>query len=142
MFAGVHSRSSPSPPKTENGAVHAIGEAARLSGFSIDTLRYYERAGLLPEVARDRSGRRRYTAIDLGWLSLIQCLRDTGMPINEIKRFVALTQDGVDTTRERIALLEIHDREIDSQVEQLRRDQAYLREKIDFYRRRTDQPSH
>lgn len=63
------------------------------------------------------------------------------MPIVEIKRFVALTQDGVDTTRERIALLEAHDRQIDNQVEQLRRDQTYLRDKIDFYRRRTNQTS-
>jgi len=141
MFAGVHSRSSTNELQAEDGAAHPIGEAARLSGFSIDTLRYYERAGLLPEVARDQSGRRRYTAIDLGWLSLIQCLRDTGMPIKEIKRFVALTQTGIGSTPERITLLETHGRQIDRHVDQLRRDQTYLREKIDFYRGRTNPPS-
>ncbi len=141
MFAGVNSRSSANQQEAENGTAHPIGEAARLSGFSIDTLPYYERAGLLPEITRDQSGRRRYTAVDLGWLSLIRCLRDTGMPIADIKQFVALTQNGTDTTPQRIAQLESHDRQIDRQVDQLRRDQAYLREKIDFYRRRTDQAS-
>ncbi|MDQ6730718.1 MAG: hypothetical protein M3022_10540 [Actinomycetota bacterium] len=58
-----------------------------------------------------------------------------------LDRSVTLTQNGVNTTRERIALLEAHDRQIDTQIEQLRRDQSYLREKIAFYRARADQTS-
>ncbi len=117
------------------------GQAAEKVGCSLDTLRYYERIGLLEQVRRTSGGRRIFSDDDIGWLNLLRCLRDTGMPIAEIKRFVALTQTGVDTTPQRITVLECHDRQIDRQVDQLRRDQAYLREKIDFYRRRIDQTS-
>lgn len=140
IVAGVHSRSSDWPPR-DNGDRRTTGEAARLSGFSIETLRYYEREGLLPPVARDESGRRSYSDIDLGWLALVRCLRETGMGVVEIRRFVELTQGGVGTTDQRIAMLEAHDGHIDRQIDQLRRHQTYLREKLDFYRSREGKPS-
>lgn len=114
------------------------GEAAARSGFNLDTLRYYERVGLLPPVQRDHAGRRRYTDLDLGWLALLRCLRETGMPVADIKRFVDLTRADTDYTAERLALLEAHQRHIDRQIIQLRADQDYLHEKIQHYRQRLD----
>lgn len=111
-------------------------EAARRSGFSIDTLRYYEKAGLVPPVARDRAGRRRYADIDLGWLALVRCLRDTGMPLADIKTFVELTQAGRDHTAARVTMLQAHDQHIEHQIATLRRDQAYLCDKLDVYQQR------
>lgn len=69
-------------------------------------LRYYERAGLLPAVARDGGGRRRYSDQDLGWIGLIRCLRETGMGIADIGRLVELTQAGPGTSLDRVSLLE------------------------------------
>ena len=112
------------------------GEAARRSGFSIDTLRYYEKAGLVPPVARDGAGRRCYSDTDLGWLGLVRCLRDTGMALSEVKALVDLTQDGPTTTAQRITVLESHDRRIAQQIADLRRNQAYLRDKLSLYQRR------
>jgi len=117
---------------------YRAGEAAARSGFTLDTLRYYERIGLLPPVQRDHAGRRRYTDLDLGWLALLRCLRETGMPVVEIKQFVDLTQADTDHTAERLALLEAHHRNIDHQITQLRADQNYLHEKIQHYRQRLD----
>jgi len=89
-------------------------------------------------VQRDHAGRRRYTDLDLGWLALLRCLRETGMPVVEIKQFVDLTQADTDHTAERLALLEAHHRNIDHQITQLRADQNYLHEKIQHYRQRLD----
>jgi DNA-binding transcriptional MerR regulator len=117
---------------------YLAGEAAARSGFSLDTLRYYERVGLLPPVQRDHAGRRRYTDLDLGWLALLRCLRETGMPVADIKQFVDLTRADTDHTADRLALLEAHHRRIDHQITQLRAGQDYLHEKIQHYRQRLD----
>ena len=113
---------------------YSAGETARRSGFSLDTLRYYERLGLLSRVARDHAGRRRYSDLDLGWLSLIRCLRTTGMAIADIKRFVDLCAAGPGTQDQRLFMLQDHDRQIDDRIVQMRGDQAYLKTKIETYR--------
>ncbi|MGH3738228.1 MAG: MerR family DNA-binding transcriptional regulator [Micromonosporaceae bacterium] len=59
----------------------SIAEASDRSGLSIDTLRYYERIGLLDPPARDSGGRRTYTEDDLGWLEFLMRLRTTAMPM-------------------------------------------------------------
>ncbi len=110
-------------------------ETVEHSGFSLDTLRYYERIGLLNPVGRAPSGHRRFTPEDLEWLGVLRCLRDTGMPIAEMQRFAELVRAGqADTVHERIALLEQHDAEVESQIAHLRRQQQHLHEKIAYYR--------
>ena len=64
---------------------YSPAEAAQKTGFSLDTLRYYERIGLLPPVGRTAGGRRRYGDTDLLWLMTLRCLRDTGMPLREMR---------------------------------------------------------
>lgn len=65
----------------------ATGEAARRTGLSIDTLRYYERVGLVPAPARDRAGRRIYTDDDLAWIGMVGCLRRAGLGIADLREF-------------------------------------------------------
>ena len=83
-----------------------IDEAAQRMGMSKDTLRYYEKEGLLPPIAKGTNGHRRYTEDDLGWVKFLQLLRGTGMPIREMKSFVALTWAGDQTIAERVEVLE------------------------------------
>ena len=65
-----------------------ISEAARRTGVSVHTLRYYERAGLVvTTIERSRTGRRRYQEIDLKWIKVCTKLRATGMPIRSIRRY-------------------------------------------------------
>jgi DNA-binding transcriptional MerR regulator len=75
-----------------------IGDVARHSGLSIDTLRYYDRAGLLGAVNRDGGGRRVFDRDTLGLLDVVLRLRRTGMPVEEVRHFVDLVRSG-DTER-------------------------------------------
>ena len=84
---------------------YTIDEAAERTGLSKHTLRYYEREGLLPPVGKASSGHRRYSDDDLGSVRFLQLLRATGMPIREMKEFVALTWAGDHTVAERVEVL-------------------------------------
>ena len=84
-----------------------IGDAARLSGVSVHTRRYYERAGLVvTPVERTVSGRRRYRQIDLDWIKICTRLRATGMSIQAIRRYAQLVADGRGNEKERLGVLE------------------------------------
>lgn len=117
---------------------YAPADAARRSGFSIDTLRYYEKIGLVRGVRRDAAGRRLYDDADLDWLGVLRCLRDTGMPIADMRRYATLAlatgADADATVPERLALLEEHAEHVTSTLELLHRQQQHLAEKIAFYR--------
>jgi DNA-binding transcriptional MerR regulator len=117
---------------------YAPADAARRSGFSLDTLRYYEKIGLVRDVRRDGAGRRLYDDGDLDWLGVLRCLRDTGMPIADMRRYAALAlatgADADATVPERLALLEEHAEHVTSTLELLHRQQQHLAEKIDYYR--------
>ncbi|MFC4145834.1 MerR family transcriptional regulator [Micromonospora mangrovi] len=112
---------------------HSPSETARRSGFSLDTLRYYERIGLLSGVSRTSGGRRVFTDDDLGWLAVLRCLRDTGMPIAEMCRYAELARTGDHTARDRQELLERHAERVEEQMVLLGRQYDHLREKIRFY---------
>jgi len=109
-------------------------EVAERTGFSLDTLRYYERIGLMLEIERTAGGRRRYTERDVWWLNLLRCLRDTEMPIAEMLRFTDLVRKGDPSRPARPDLLESHDARIESRIAHLRECQTQLRTKIAHYR--------
>jgi DNA-binding transcriptional MerR regulator len=113
--------------------VYTPAEAATRSGFSLDTLRYYEREGILEPIARTAGGRRAYSDGDLAWLDLVRCLRDTGMPIAELKRYAELCQDDA-TVPERIAMLEAHDATVRAQIVDLEAQRERIAHKLDYYR--------
>ena len=117
---------------TDAGATFTPAEAAEHTGMSIDTLRYYEREGILPSVARTTGGRRAYTADDLGRLDFLRCLRDTGMPIAALRRYAELALDPT-TLRERTQLLEEHYAVTEEAIAALQNQQRRLRHKIDWY---------
>jgi DNA-binding transcriptional MerR regulator len=104
------------------------------SGFSHDTLRYYERIGLLHGIARTTGGQRIFTENDLGWLGILKCLRDTGMPIAAMLRFAELCRQGDETIRARVDLLEQHDQAVEEQIAHLRTQQEQIRNKIQWYK--------
>ncbi|MBQ0905221.1 MerR family transcriptional regulator [Micromonospora sp. U21] len=112
---------------------YAPAEAARRSGFSLDTLRYYEKIGLLADVSRTSGGQRIFTDDDLGWLVLFRCLRDTGMPIAQMCRYAQLAREGEHTADERRELLKRHAVRVEEQMRLLQRQYDHLREKIRFY---------
>ncbi|MGP4027798.1 MerR family transcriptional regulator [Actinomadura sp. 3N407] len=114
-------------------SAYSPAETAEKSGFSIDTLRYYEKIGLLPDIARNASGRRVFSDDDLQWLGMLRCLRETGMPIAEMLRYTELARGGDGTVQERLELLQDHDRRVDEQITRLREQQEHIQWKIRLY---------
>jgi DNA-binding transcriptional MerR regulator len=97
----------------------SIGQAAQQLGLSEDTLRYYERAGLTPPVERASSGHRRYSDDDLRWFTFVTRMRATGMSIEHLAQYAALTRAGEGTAEQRKALLEEHRARVQAQIEEL-----------------------
>jgi DNA-binding transcriptional MerR regulator len=118
----------------ENGRYLGISEAAESTGFSLDTLRWYEREGLFPPVERDSSQRRRYSPSDVALLRTLARLRRTGMPTREMREFTRLVTEGAATHVQRLALLAAHRERIVARLDELHGDLAVLEEKIEHYR--------
>jgi DNA-binding transcriptional MerR regulator len=112
---------------------YSPGEVAEKTGFSIDTLRYYERVGLLADIARTPGGQRAFTDSDVAWLGTLRCLRDTGMPIARMRRYAQLTREE-HTKPERLRILEEHDAEVGRRIAELQTQREYIRSKIAWYR--------
>jgi DNA-binding transcriptional MerR regulator len=70
-----------------------IKEAAERCGLSVDTVRFYEKAGMLPRIPRDKSGWRRFDADAGEWLVTLGQLRSTGMPLKDVRRFAVLVHE-------------------------------------------------
>lgn len=111
----------------------SLKEAAAQSGVSAHTLRYYERIGLLPAVARDANGQRRYSGHDLGAISILLQLRATRMPIQGMQRFAALLALGDDAMPERRALLEAHGQSVRQGIKELESNLEAIDAKIALY---------
>ena len=82
-----------------------IREVAAKTNMSTDTLRYYERIGLIPPVPRTPGGIRDYQESDLGWVELAKCMRSAGLPVEAMIEYVKLTQEGDATIPARLQLL-------------------------------------
>jgi DNA-binding transcriptional MerR regulator len=127
--------SGPARPDPQAGL--SIAEAARRTGVSVHTLRYYERAGLVvTAVDRTAGGRRRYHQLDLDWIVICTRLRATGMPIRTIRRYAELVSAGPGNEQERLALLEAHRAEVTARLARTRENLKLIDHKIDVYRGR------
>jgi DNA-binding transcriptional MerR regulator len=111
-----------------------VAEAARAAGVSAHTLRYYERAGLLPPVERNGSGHRRFTAEDVEWVIMCTRLRATGMPIRRIRDYATLVHEGEGNEDARLALLEGHRTQVLERLAEVERHLELIDYKIALYR--------
>ena len=112
---------------------YSIAQAAQRSGLSIDTLRYYERIGLVDPPARDSGGRRAYSDEDLGWLAFVTRLRTTGMPIRMMREFAQLRHRGEHTASRRKQILVEHRTDVRARIAELQSCLEVLDYKIDHY---------
>ena len=106
---------------------YTIGEVAEMMGVTPSTLRYYDQEGLLPEVNRV-NGIRVFEDRDFAWLRILNCLKNTNMPIKKIKEYVELTKLGDSSLKERYEIIKEQKEKILEQIEQF---QYYLKE-IEF----------
>ncbi len=82
-----------------------IGQVSQKYDISPDTLRYYERIGLIPDVPRNASGIRDYDEASCGWIELMKCMRSAGVEIEMLRQYVALYRQGDETLEQRRQLL-------------------------------------
>jgi len=108
-------------------------EMVARTGISLDTLRYYERIGLIDPVKRASNGHRRYGAADLRRVDFLKRLRATGMPISEMQHYVDLFREGDATITERREMLEAHRSAVLEQMSALGETLALLERKISNY---------
>ena len=115
---------------------YSIAEAAEHLGLSADTLRYYERDGLLLQsVGRASSGHRRYTSTDLSWITMIT---RTGMPIREVRAYAALCRSGDGNEHERLQLLLAHRDRVLSRLAEVSDHLGAINRKIGIYEDRLE----
>lgn len=116
----------------------SIAAAARATGVSAHTLRYYERVGLmLDRVTRGSSAHRRYTDVELRWIGTLTALRRTGMPIRQIAEYAALVRAGAGNEAERLELLAGHRQRVADRLAEVSRHLEAIDTKIASYVTRT-----
>jgi DNA-binding transcriptional MerR regulator len=118
----------------DDEAGFTIAQMSKATRVSAYTLRYYERAGLIRPVARSSGNQRRYSAADVEWVKFLLRLRQTGMPIAQMREYATLRQRGTVTIEPRLRLLEAHQASLRERIAGLRAHEKALAEKIATYR--------
>ena len=113
--------------------MYTIQDVSKKTGLTAHTLRYYEKEGLITGVERSQGGIRQYTDEDLERLGLIRCLKNTGMSIQEIARFVQLTHEGDHTLEERVELLRAHRERVLERMEEMQKHLDKVTWKLNFF---------
>ncbi|PYF02853.1 DNA-binding transcriptional MerR regulator [Ureibacillus chungkukjangi] len=111
---------------------YSISEVAKELNLTAYTLRYYDKEGLMPFVERTPSGKRIFTESDIGFLKVIQCLKLTGMPIKDIKNFIAWCSDGDSTLQQRYDMFVDRKATVVAQMEELKKTLEVIEHKT-FY---------
>ncbi|RVT56175.1 MerR family transcriptional regulator [Niallia taxi] len=113
--------------------MYSIKEVESMYGLPSSTLRYYEKEGILPKIHRDNGGRRKYTEEELEWLQLVIALRDTGMSMEEIKRYVDLVKQGDKTLEVRRSILLTHKESVEKKMDQTLKHLEKINRKMAIY---------
>jgi len=113
-----------------------IAEVARKYGLTADTLRYYERVGLLPDVQRTPGGIRDYSEEDCRWVAYIKCMRSAGVSVETLIEYVKLFHQGAETIHARKKLLLEQREQIVARINEMNEVLAKLDWKLDGYEER------
>ena len=116
--------------------MYNIHEICEKTGLTAHTLRYYEKEKLLPNVGRNAGGIRQYSEEDMETLSMICCLKNTGMSLQDISRFMALAREGDQTLRERCELLEKHRDTVIARMEEMQKYLDKVTWKVNYFTER------
>lgn len=113
---------------------YTIKQVAEIANLTPSTLRFYDKEGLIPQLKRSTSGIRQYTDQDISWIQLICCLKNSGMSISDIRKFMQFCLQGESACEERKKILEHHKTNILEQMEVLNKSLEIVNYKIDNYK--------
>jgi DNA-binding transcriptional MerR regulator len=114
-------------------------QVANATGLSLDTLRYYEREGLIGPIERSSGGRRCYDEDDVSWIGIVTCLREAGLGIAELRRFTVLLRTA-GPSKDRAEFLRERREELQERLRQMQAALTVLDGKIAHYSALTDDP--
>ncbi|WP_367569338.1 MerR family transcriptional regulator [Lacrimispora sp.] len=117
---------------------YSIGEVARMLGLTIYTLRYYDKEGLLPNLKRTPSGTRIFVDSDIDTLKVIECLKNTGVPIKEIKNFIDWCAQGDSTLQQRYDMFIERKAIVEAQLEKIQKTADAINFKCWYYKTALD----
>jgi DNA-binding transcriptional MerR regulator len=112
---------------------YSIGEVSEMLGIPISTLRYYDKKGLLPLVERTNGNIRIFSDMDVRWLNMIECLKNTGMELKEIKTFFEWCEKGDSTIDQRYEMFLERKRETERQMAILQKSLDLINYKCEYY---------
>lgn len=112
---------------------YTIAQAAKRCGLTAHTLRFYDKEGLLPYVERTPSGIRAFKESDFEWLHVINCLKDTGMPIKKIKEFIDFCMQGDEALPQRLEIIRAHKKDVEAQMALLENHMETIDYKLWYY---------
>lgn len=121
--------------------MYSAKEAAEMTGLSTAALRYYEKEQLLPQIARTSQKYRQYSDSDIEWIKMVQCLRRANVPIQSVKKYIALLVQGGKTMEQRYGMVQDYIRDIQEQMDQLQNTLTLTCEKSAFYEKLLKEPS-
>ncbi|MCM1322298.1 MAG: MerR family transcriptional regulator [Bacteroides sp.] len=119
--------------ENSNGDYMTIAEVAERFCISADTLRYYEKTGLVPPVHRNKSGLRDYTENDCNWVRFVICMRRAGIPIKALAEYILLFQQGEKTHSARKMLLQKQLADLELRLADMEECRSRLQWKIEHY---------
>ncbi len=123
-----------SEEKTKSMAeTYSMKEACALTGLSYTTLKYYCNKGLIPNVKRDEQNNRLFDDRDIRWVKDLICLKKCRLSIAEMKRYIDLCYQGMETMPERLKLLETKRDDLLGEIEEIRNILQFIDHKIDFF---------
>jgi DNA-binding transcriptional MerR regulator len=113
--------------------MYSINDVANICDLSVYTLRFYDKEGLLPFVTRNNIGNRQFSENDLEMIKLICCLKNSGMQVKDIKRYIDLFMEGDNTVSLRKQMMVDHRKSILKQINDLKKQLSIVELKIAFY---------
>ena len=112
---------------------YTIKQVADKMGVSVPTLRYYDKEGLLPFIEKKENGTRIFKESDLRTLEIISCMKASGMPIKDIKRYMDMCLEGDNTLEDRLDIFLKRKDVVKEQMEELNKIMSVIEHKISYY---------
>ena len=118
---------------TDRTPRYTVKQMAEKMGLTTYAVRYYDNAGLIPEVGRSSGNSRLFSDYNLAWLKIVHCLRSTGLPITEVRRYIQMCQEGDSTIPERAAIIAAQGKSLRAQLDELNSQMEILEYKKHYY---------
>ncbi|WP_294405826.1 MerR family transcriptional regulator [uncultured Clostridium sp.] len=114
--------------------MYTIKQISEITGISAYTIRFYDNKGLFPFLARDKNNVRLFSDNDLDWIHFVHCLRNTGMSIADIKKYIELSNQGPDTAQERYKMMVAQKEKAEKEAVEIQKRIELLNCKINHYK--------